>query len=229
MDNKIDMGRMSAAFKLLKSSTDRKYLFRWLRSFEKNYFLKRKQPWFSYAAIDFLNTLELKQKLVFEYGSGGSTLYWLKRGAWVTSVEHDPVWYNSLHNKRLDDPALDYRLVLPEHIGPNTLNPADPDSCSSTDALFLEHTFVKYCSQIDEFPDKTFDLVLVDGRARPGCIKHAYQKVKIGGCLILDNSDRGYYLEKTAELLKYFERRIYAGATPGIIWITETSVFTRKS
>ncbi|HLI94422.1 MAG TPA: hypothetical protein VKU83_12450, partial [Puia sp.] len=48
---------------------------------------------------------------------------------------------------------------------------------------------------IDVYPDSHFDVIIVDGRARPSCIKHALPKLKPGGWLLVDNSDRSYYLE----------------------------------
>jgi hypothetical protein len=46
--------------------------------------------------IEFLGTLDLNGKTVFEFGAGGSTLYWSKRGATVTSVELNGDWYEEL-------------------------------------------------------------------------------------------------------------------------------------
>jgi len=53
-------------------------------------------PWLNFAAIDFIkNFLENKKNLqVFEYGSGGSTLFFLKKGYSVVSIEHCKEWYN---------------------------------------------------------------------------------------------------------------------------------------
>ena len=105
---------------------------------------------------------------------------------------------------------------------------ADPNLYLSDDVTFSECNFRKYVCQIDLFPDNIFDIVLVDGRARPSCIKHASKKVKIGGLIVLDNSDREYYLRMTANLLQDFDRRIFQGVAPGVTWFTETSIFIRR-
>lgn len=55
-------------------------------------------PWVTDGAIDFLDTfISERRKMgfttkVFEFGSGNSTLYFLSKGCFVTSVEHDANW-----------------------------------------------------------------------------------------------------------------------------------------
>jgi hypothetical protein len=59
-----------------------------------------------------------------------------------------------------------------------------------------------YVKSIEDYPDGYFDLVVVDGRARPSCILHSMQKVKVNGILLLDNADRSYYLHPFPELFE---------------------------
>lgn len=66
---------------------------------------------------------------------------------------------------------------------------------------FKDLNFETYVKSIDKFPDNYFDLIIVDGRARPSCIKHAMNKVKTGGVLLIDNADRTYYLQPFPVLL----------------------------
>jgi len=166
---------------------------------------------------------------IFEYGSGGSTLFWLNLGAECVSVEHNPDWYELMRPHFADMDRIDYRLVLPEPSeNKEAQDIADPNLYLSDDVTFSECNFRKYVCQIDLFPDNIFDIVLVDGRARPSCIKHASKKVKIGGLIVLDNSDREYYLRMTANLLQDFDRRIFQGVAPGVTWFTETSIFIRR-
>lgn len=216
-------------YQMLQHPTQRKHVFRWRRSLATDYFLRKKQPWLAFDAIDFLASFPLKGKQVFEYGSGGSTLYWCKRGAHVTSVEHDESWYCKVREEHFNAASLDYRLILPQLTEDENLDYADPDAYASADEAFAKYSFQRYCSQIDEFPDQFFDLVLVDGRARPACIKHAAQKVKVGGILVLDNSDRDYYLQRTAAFLAGYERKTFAGVTPAVTWFSETSIFIRRA
>ena len=54
--------------------------------------LNRPIPWYTYAAIDYLDQLDFSEKRVFEYGSGNSTLYWSQRCKAVVAVEHSEEW-----------------------------------------------------------------------------------------------------------------------------------------
>src|SRR5947207_1419073 len=58
-------------------------------------------PWFSYAAIDFLEGWLKPQMTVCEYGSGGSTLFFARRVKSVYSIEDNPKWLE-LVTKRLE-------------------------------------------------------------------------------------------------------------------------------
>src|SRR5205085_3754312 len=49
-------------------------------------------PWFSYGAIDFLEKFLRPEMRVFEFGSGGSTIFFARRCANVKSVEDHPDW-----------------------------------------------------------------------------------------------------------------------------------------
>ena len=49
----------------------------------------RPLPWITYPAIEFLKQLDLSDKRVFEYGCGGSTVFWSRVARQVESVEHN--------------------------------------------------------------------------------------------------------------------------------------------
>ena len=53
--------------------------------------------------------------------------------------------------------------------------------------------FQEYASQINNFPDKFFDVVIIDGKARKFSTFSSISKVKEDGIIILDNSDRAQY------------------------------------
>src|SRR5215831_9074930 len=59
-------------------------------------------PWFSYAAIDFLDDFLKPHMSVCEYGSGGSTLFFAQRTKSVWSIEDNPKWFDlvSRHLKK---------------------------------------------------------------------------------------------------------------------------------
>lgn len=70
---------------------------------------------------------------------------------------------------------------------------------------YANASFEEYVKSIEEYPDESFDLVLVDGRHRSFCIPHAIPKVRPGGYLMLDNSDRRGYRDAIS-LMSDFKR-----------------------
>src|SRR5215470_9498452 len=56
-------------------------------------------PWFSYAAIDFLDTFLKPNMTVCEYGSGGSTVFFARRVRSVFSIEDNSKWHELVRNR----------------------------------------------------------------------------------------------------------------------------------
>lgn len=50
-------------------------------------------PWYTYPAIEYLKQLDFSLARVFEWGSGGSSLFWSSRCREIISVERDREWY----------------------------------------------------------------------------------------------------------------------------------------
>jgi hypothetical protein len=215
--------------KILNIRGQRRYAFRWLSSVRKGHLLDRRIPWIPYDVIEFLKKHVHNGAYVFEYGTGGSTLFWLSLDASCIAIEHDPEWYNVMRARLNSSDKIDYRLILPEkcHDQSQHLNCADPDICVSSVPQFKGFNFINYVSQIDSFPDEYFDFVLIDGRARPSCIKHSIKKVKINGMLIVDDSDRLYYFSKTIAYLENFERKRFYGVCPALDSLKYTDVYRR--
>jgi hypothetical protein len=153
-------------------------------------------PWMTFPAIRFLDHFLKAGMRVFEYGSGGSTLFFAERAGQVVSAEHDPAWATPvrerIHQRRCSNVEL---LLLPPQPAPAATE-ADPSSfehCVSGAAVFRGWSFEEYAAAIERFPEQSFDVVMVDGRARPACAKRALKRVKPGGWLVLDNAERSHY------------------------------------
>lgn len=160
-------------------------------------------PWLTIVARNYmqhyLQQLSKRDVRVFEYGSGGSSLFFLKHAGMVVSVEHDPKWFEVVKQSVLSKSVTGWEgiLVGPEALVAGTekdLRTDRPLDYFSDDPNYARHQWHRYASSIDRFPDNHFDIVLVDGRARPSCLHHSISKVKRGGLLVLDNAERGYYL-----------------------------------
>src|SRR6478609_6251923 len=73
-----------------------------------------KSPWMSFSAVQFLKEITTKDMRVFEYGSGGSTLFWITRVKETISVEHDTSWYSNMKNHPDTQAAQNFRYILAE-------------------------------------------------------------------------------------------------------------------
>lgn len=173
-------------------------------------------PWLPFLAIDYLNSLLRPDMRVFEYGSGGSTLYLSERVGELVSVEHDPKWFIKVRAALANRGNINLRLIepFPAAIGDDKSN---PDHYTSGP---LMADFVRYVSALNDYPD--FDLILVDGRSRASCLAHAAHKIKPGGWVILDNAERDYYLKNTANLFDDWERVLFFGHGPYNDWPWQT-------
>ncbi len=161
-------------------------------------------PWLVFSCIDFLDKWLKKDMQVFEYGSGGSTLYFAEKTGKIISIEHDAKWFNYAQTviEKAGFDNISYSLIEPKAMENNL--PVDCSKPENYTSCFLEYKgyeFSTYASAIDQYTNESFDLVVVDGRVRHSCIMHAMKKVKQNGVLLLDNADRSYYLKPFPELL----------------------------
>jgi hypothetical protein len=133
-------------------------------------------PWIAYEAIRQLESKLHKNMVVFEWGSGGSTLFLARRTARVTAVESHAGWHNRIQ-QRLGSEQLDnVELLLRK------------TALDSVDA-FIHSDFFR------SFPEEGFDLILVDGyeedvALRPACFYASERKIKPGGIIVVDDSWR---------------------------------------
>ena len=175
-------------------------------------------PWVTYAAINFLSRSLTEQMRVFEWGVGGSTIFFAQRAAELVSVEHDCKWAEDI--QRLME-SIRYRswnlfVVQPNGSCPTgKADPADPRSYASFAEAYSGRSFREYASVIDGFPDEYFDIVFVDGRARPSCVMHAIPKIRTGGYLFVDDMERSHYGWVVKEMERLGWRSYYlAGPAP---------------
>jgi hypothetical protein len=189
-------------------------------------------PWITFKAIDFISRNIRETDKVFEFGGGGSTLYFLSKVSELVTVEHDPAWFNMLKNKvnPADYSRWNGQLVLPEKSGSTkNLEKSRTADYYSGDPLFNSATFKSYSTFICRYEDDYFNWILVDGRARTSCLFHAIPKVKKGGFLVVDNSERKYYLKNNlANLKKYYRPVInYPGPVPYSVYFSKTTIWQR--
>ena len=169
------------------------------------------KPWLPHLATEHIRQLNPQQ--VFELGSGESTLFFIKSGASLVSIEHNKDWYDKT-NILLYQHAKSHKdfKYIPFEDGCIGSNPANPVHYKSASTELGEVNFQQYASAIDEYGK--FDLILIDGMARASCLYHAASHVAEGGCIVLDNADREWYLRNTAFLFEGWERIEFNGYGP---------------
>jgi hypothetical protein len=91
------------------------------------------------------------------------------------------------------------------------------------------HFFDEYVAAITEVPDGSLDIVIVDGICRLDCVRKATSKLRPGGLLVVDDTDRDFIgegLPYVAELKGWSETREggFKRRSPGF---TETSFFRK--
>ncbi|MDD5358386.1 MAG: hypothetical protein PHX80_04515 [Candidatus Nanoarchaeia archaeon] len=147
----------------------------------------RSEPWLTESANAFLDYyFKTKTNVkVLEYGSGASTLWFLKQKNTILlhSYEFDTKWYDVVFDNIIitDIGEVDLTYYL----------------CSSTGEIVNYH---RICPDYTKSNDK-YCVILVDGGDRIQCVQKSIDKLESGGILIFDNSEREEYLPGV-ELLK---------------------------
>lgn len=164
-------------------------------------------PWMAPSAVRFITKLCKKNSLIFEYGSGASTLFFSGKVKQVVSVEHNPEWFNNMQQeliaRSVKNAEIHLREAAPRMDVKTELQPQEALHYASVFEAYHSYEFSAYAKIIEQWPEESFDLVIVDGRARPSCLHHAWARVRKGGYLILDNSDRPHYrkeIQKIADM-----------------------------
>ena len=206
---KCDQGLFRVNRMYLKSRGENGYwLYRILRPILKIRYaffrrMHKPAPWLSPTSILFFKKYLEKDMVGAEFGSGSSTLFFAPRISKLYSVEHNEEWYNLINEKLkgLNSSNVDYRFVLQN------------DKSDFVDDVFdleekrdfeIRRDYVNYFRALNDIQDHSLDFAIVDGRARTECCHEILPKIKKGGILILDNSERKRY-ELVFEQLKDFE------------------------
>jgi len=189
-------------------------------------------PWMTYRCIAFLEKIVMKDWKIFEYGSGGSTLFFAERCGELVSVEHDAEWGKAVHDAVVKGKfdAVDHQVIESVKASiPAGADPSNPADFISSDKNYIGCSFEDYARAIDRFPDDYFDLVIVDGRARPSCLTQAKSKVKPGGRLLLDNAERVHYQPAQRSLGSLWSVKKFGGPVPANRYFCTTRMWQRTS
>jgi hypothetical protein len=172
--------------------------------------IERGLPWMSWKAIDFLQGHITPGLRVFEWGGGGSTIFFADRGCHVTTVESSEFWKQVIQNRyRATERSgsLEIRFIPAETRDPRAV----------TD----------YIQSIDD--GAPWDIIVIDGLeeayiSRIDCIRHISGAVRKGSIAVLDDSYRSGYKD-APNILQGWERRVFRGLGSGRLGVTQTDVY----
>ncbi len=207
------------SYVLLSDRKSWRFLPAWFRSIGGTHSpLKDGIPWLPFEAINWLQSYLRFDMKVFEYGSGGSTVFFGERVSRVFTVEHDKEWHSlvaaNLEKRKLtncsyvlcEPTAIDRARGVTDGVVYDRFTEAEREKYQGLD-------FGPYVRTIDIHTDRSFDLVLVDGRARAGCLGRALGKIRPGGYLMLDNSNDSRFVE-CLDMAKRYSRTDFYGIAP---------------
>jgi Methyltransferase domain len=165
-------------------------------------------PWFSYAAIDFLEEYLRQERRVFEFGSGGSTLFFARRSKSVISVEDNAHWCEIVAGKiaRRGIRNVDLRHLPVEF---------------TTEEAFAGSDYLQAVRQ------SLFDIIVVDGtewtaNVRPICFHAAEKQIAPGGIIVVDDSWRYRQLRQMNSARRF---EIFESVGPARFGVTSTDVY----
>lgn len=135
--------------------------------------LHPQEPWLTPGAMKMIKKYLTNSSKIFEYGSGLSTVWFSKKCDSITSVEHDEEWFKRIKEKIKNNNSNAQIIYV------NVIN----------------ENYSEYEKKICEYENESFDIILIDGRSRVNCMKNSIDKIKKGGLIILDDSQRPRYQE----------------------------------
>lgn len=135
-------------------------------------------PWIPFAASRELARRLLPSNVVWEIGSGFSTIWLSKPVSFVTSIEADQAWFEKLKG-----------IIAKNGI------------CN----VELRYEWVaERMADFSAAADESLDLLFIDGGPRSWCLRNGFSKVKRGGAIYLDNWENTGFWEGASN---FFEER----------------------
>lgn len=153
----------------------------------KSAFWENAHPWWNSGAISYLARSLRPGDRVWEWGSGASTVWLVRHRAKVTSIENEPEWAEEVQTRC---PGSDIRLIPGRDAG----------ECQAEQEreyeVFRNLYYDDYLAAIDLEPEESLDVVIVDGCCRIECVRRAVPKVRQGGLIVLDDTERPYLTDQ---------------------------------
>ena len=198
----------------------------WIRSlfgiYDSADLVRLDMPWWTFSAIDAVNSFLASRNhkaRVYEFGAGASTVWLAKRSGSVDSVEHDAPFAQTMGGIFGAYPNIAVRVVEP--VAASAFSKA-----RSNRKGYTQCSFDQYVSSIDRV-DGTFDLIVIDGRARVSCLAKSVRRLSPGGMILFDNSNRPEYRQAINSC--GLQERVTRGLAPALPFPSQTSILTQRA
>lgn len=142
-------------------------------------------PWMSHLEINLIEKYLEIDKVMLEWGSGGSTVTFSQKVKEYYSIEHVKDWYEKV-DKFLEE--KDYKSKVFNYL-------IEPDLPRTIPTKYDEFkTYIEFVGTLN----KKFDIVLIDGRARVDCAKYVIPYLNENAVVFVhDYFPRSHYYEIT--------------------------------
>ena len=172
-------------------------------------------PWISFGALRFLRQRLEPSYDVFEYGGGGSTVYFALRTRSVTTMESHPEWHRKLtaeiQTRGITNATCEYHPISGDRL-----------EAFQHDAYF------------HRVSARTWDVIMIDcycgysetryGQTRAFAFELALPQIKPGGFLILDDS---WMFPELLQPRKGWRITDHVGPGPCRYGVTSTAIFEK--
>lgn len=201
---------------LLTHPGNLRFLGKWMKYkffFRGKNFILAGMPWMNFKVIQWLRSYLKKEMILFEWGSGGSTLFFSKLVDQVISVEYDEEYFRFVQEQLKGKGNVELILEKPQ----------DKGVFRSFSPGHLNSYFDNYVKTIEKYPDRYFDVIVVDGRQRNQCFKLALKKIKKNGIIVFDNFEREFY--KKSQHYPAWKYLLFEGLMPFNYTLGTTAIF----
>jgi len=154
-------------------------------------------PWYTKPALDEISTWQLKDKTIFEYGLGASTLWWANKASLVYGVDMNEEYMSAVRTSLVQLNTF-YKTRL--HFTTN----------------IKEYIYTsKWYFDLSIRNHKGYDILIVDDAVRDECILYVLRQklIKPGGKLIVDNWNQPEVYEPSSKvqlLMQQFSPQVYS-------------------
>jgi len=177
-------------------------------------------PWYCYQAINFLSKNLTKNDVIFEFGSGSSTIFYHSRVKKVVSIETNEIWFKIIYNYLLQteqNPSLHN----------NIMRFKNSEIYLMKDGI-INANYQKFAYDYSQKNQVFFDYLIIDSIKRYDCAINSISALSKNGKVILDDSERQNYKKIFDFYLKNdFEVKNFCGIAPAQLRIKNTALLTK--